>query len=139
MPDQFAKLFLTQPLSQILAALILVAACGGEKEFLAPQIQGIRTSIQRILINPLAFDSAIVALEGIVKDIEEGALDDEVPRTKFKLTDLSGNFITVSMPTSWVVEENDFVVVGGIYRRTQEEVEAQRIEVIVLEEELEAE
>jgi len=123
----------------IITGFFIITGCGGEKEILAPQVLGIRTSIKRILINPLAFDGAIVALEGIARDMEEESSVNDVPKTRFKLADLSGNYISVSMPTSWVVEENDFVVVGGIYRRAKDEIEAKQLEVIVLEDEEEEE
>jgi hypothetical protein len=99
----------------------------------APQISGIRTTIERILINPLAFDAAQVALQGIARDINEGKTPEGMPTIIFKLTDRAGNFINVSIPTSWVVMEDDYMVVGGIYRRSKNEIEAQQLEVIVLE------
>lgn len=111
-----------------------IAACGGEKEIPAPQVMGIRTTVERILINQLAFDSAQVAVEGIAHDISEAKTDEGVPITIFKLTDRAGNYIDVSMPTSWVVEEDDYVVVGGTYRRLENQIEAQQLEVIVLDE-----
>lgn len=119
----------------LLLLIVLVTACGGKKEIPAPQIAGIRTTIERILINQLAFDSAQVAVEGTAHDISEAKTDEGVPIVLFKLTDRAGNFINVSTPTSWVVEEDDYVVVGGIYRRSKNEIEARQMEVIVLEEE----
>ncbi len=123
----------------LVTVFFIITGCGGEKKVLAPQIQGMRTSIKRILISPLAFDGAIVALEGIVRDVEEESVNDDEPKTRFKLSDLSGNYIIVSMRTSWVVQENDFVVVGGVYRRTKDEIEAKQIEVVALEKDIEAE
>jgi hypothetical protein len=127
-------------LKKILPSLLLIfsiTACGGEKEIPAPQIGGIRTTISRILISPLAFDGAEVALEGIAHDISEAKTGEDVPIIIFKLTDLGGNFINVSIPSSWVVMEDDYMVVGGIYRRAKNEIEAEQLEVIVLEEDLE--
>jgi hypothetical protein len=124
-------------LKKLLPSLLLVfsiAACGGEKKILAPQIGGIRTTVERILINQLAFDSAQVAVEGTAHDISEGKTDEGIPIALFKLTDRAGNFIDVSMPTSWVVKEDDYLVVGGIYRRSKNQIEAQQLEVVVLEE-----
>jgi hypothetical protein len=111
-----------------------ITACGGEKEIPAPQIAGIRTTIERILINQLAFDSAQVAVEGTAHDISEAKTDEGVPIVLFKLTDRAGNYIDVAIPTSWVVKEDDYMVVGGIYRRSKNEIEARQMEVIVLEE-----
>ena len=124
-------------LKELLPSLLLIfsiTACGGEKEIPGSQIAGIRTTIERILINPLAFDGAQVAVEGVAHDINEAKTDEGVPIAVFKLTDRAGNFIDVSMPTSWVVEEDDYMVIGGIYRRSKNEIEAQQLEVIVLEE-----
>lgn len=113
-------------------SVITFTACG-EKEILAPHIMGIRTTIQRILISPIAFEGAAVAVEGIAHDISEEKVNGDVPKTIFKIYDIAGNFINVSMPTSWVVTDNDFMVVGGIYRRDKNEIEANQLEVIVLE------
>jgi hypothetical protein len=123
-------------LRKLLPSLLLIfsiTSCGGEKEILAPQISGIRTTIERILINPLAFDGAQVAVEGVAHDISEAKTDEGIPIALFKITDRAGNFIDVSMPTSWVVEEDDYMVLGGIYRRSKNEIEAHQLEVIVLE------
>jgi hypothetical protein len=124
-------------LRKLLPSLLLIfsiTSCGGEKEIPAPQISGIRTTIERILISPLAFDSAQVAVEGIAHDINEAKTGEDVPTIIFKLTDRAGNFINVSIPSSWVVMEDDYMVVGGIFRRSKNEIEAQQLEVIVLEE-----
>jgi hypothetical protein len=124
---------LLKQLPPLILFIFSLTACGGEKEMPALQISGIRTTIRRILISPLAFDGANVALEGIAHDIKEEKTDEGLPIIVFKLTDLGGNFINISMPSSWVVMEDDYMVVGGIYRRTKNEIEAQHIEVIVLE------
>lgn len=114
--------------------MLSITACAGEKEIPGAHILGIRTTIDRILINPLAFDSAQVALQGTAQDINETKTDEGMPALIFKITDPAGNFINVSIPTSWVVEEDDYLVVGGIYRRLKNEIEAQQLEVIFLEE-----
>ncbi|HSE84208.1 MAG TPA: hypothetical protein VLB01_06650, partial [Thermodesulfobacteriota bacterium] len=57
------KVFLT-----ITAAILFLTSAGcGNKETERPgmNVAGIRTYISRILISPLAFDGAIVAVEGI--------------------------------------------------------------------------
>lgn len=118
----------------LIVLIVSITACGGDKEIPAPQIAGIRTTIERILINQLAFDGAQVAVEGVAHDISEAKTDEGIPIVLFKLTDRAGNFIDVSMPTSWVVEEDDYVVLGGIYRRSENQIEAQQLEVIVLDE-----
>jgi hypothetical protein len=135
--DNFNNQRINKVLKKLLPSLLLIfsiAACGGEKEILAPQISGIRTTIERILINQLAFDGAQVVVEGVAHNISEAKTDEGLPIVLFKLTDRAGNFIDVSIPTSWVVEEDDYAVVGGIYRRPKNEIEAQQLEVIVLDE-----
>jgi hypothetical protein len=125
---------LLKKLLPLILLALSITACGGEKKIPAPQIAGIRTTIERILINQLAFDSAQVAVEGTAHDISEAKTDQGVPIVLFKLTDRAGNYIDVSIPTSWVVKEDDYMVVGGIYRRSKNEIEARQMEVIVLEE-----
>ncbi|MBI2488082.1 MAG: hypothetical protein HYW01_14285 [Deltaproteobacteria bacterium] len=122
----------------IVLAIVLLIACGGgkEKEIPGMNIAGIRTTISRILISPLAFDSAIVAVEGLAHDVKKETVNGEkTEKTFFKLADLRGNFINVSILGKWEIVENDHLIVGGIYRRTTNEIEAEQVEKIQLEEE----
>lgn len=118
------------------ALLIILIGCGNRntEEIPGANIVGIRASITKILISPLAFDGAIVAVEGLARDVKKEDSDGKKLVTTFKLSDLQGNFINVS--TSGILEilENDYIVVGGIYRREKNEIEAQEIEKIQLEE-----
>jgi hypothetical protein len=115
--------------------LIIFASCPTkENEIPGPNIVGIRAEINRILLSPLAFDGAIVAVEGLAHDVKQEASNGgNQSLTTFKLADLQGNFINVSIPGTWEIFVNDYLVVGGTYRRTENKIEAQQIEKIVLE------
>lgn len=119
----------------ILALLIVIAGCAktNEEEIPGANIAGIRASITKILISPLAFDGAIVAVEGLVRDVKKEKSDREKSVTTFKLYDLQGNFINVSTLSTIKILENDYLLVGGIYRREKNEIEAQEIEKIQIE------
>jgi hypothetical protein len=122
----------------IILAIVLLIACGGgkEKEIPGMNIAGIRTTISRILISPLAFDSAIVVVEGLAHDVKKETVNGgKTEKTFFKLADLRGNFINVSILGKWEIVENDHLIVGGIYRRARNEVEAEQVEKMKLEEE----
>src|SRR3989304_4839322 len=63
-----------------------------ENEIPAVHIPGIRAPITKILISPLAFDGAIVAVEGIAHDVKQEKSDgQDKTSTIFKLSDLQGN------------------------------------------------
>jgi hypothetical protein len=116
--------------------IVLLVVCGGgkEKEIPGMNISGIRTTISRILISPLAFDSAIVAVEGFAQDVKKQAGNgEESGKTLFKIADLRGNFINVSISGNLEIFEKDHLIVGGIYRRTANEIEAEQVEKIQLE------
>jgi hypothetical protein len=122
----------------IILTIVLFIACGGgkEKEIPGMNIAGIRTTISRILISPLAFDSAIVVVEGLAHDVKKETVNGgKAEKTFFKLADLRGNFINVSILGKWEIVENDHLIVGGIYRRARNEVEAEQVEKMKLEEE----
>ncbi len=113
--------------------IILLIGCnaGKEKDIPGMSITGIRTTISRILISPLAFDGAIVAVEGLVHNIKKQHEDQlKKESTFFQLADLRGNFINVSIPGKWDILEKDHVIVGGLYRRTTNEIEAEQLEII---------
>jgi hypothetical protein len=127
-----------KPLLSLLvsAFLIIFVGCGSgkEKEIPGANIAGIRASIRKILISPLAFDGAIVAVEGLVHDVKKESLTGGKVATMFKLSDIQGDFINVSTTGVQQISENDYLIVGGIYRRAKNEIEAQEIEKIQLEE-----
>jgi hypothetical protein len=127
------KLFLT---GLVPALLIILTGCGSrnEEEIPGANIAGIRASITKILISPLAFDGAIVAVEGLAHDVKKGSSNGQIAVTTFKLSDLQGNFINVSTSGTLEILENDYLVVGGIYRREKNEIETQEIQKIQVEE-----
>ena len=122
-----------------LILLFTLVGCNKEPEYIPGLgIQGIRAPISRILFSPIAYDGATVAIEGFVRDYteetENESKTEEVTETTFKLTDLNGNFITILMPGEWEVENNDYLIVGGIYRKNGSELEAKQFEKVDFEE-----
>jgi hypothetical protein len=127
------KLFL---IALVPALLIILIGCGSrnEEEIPGANIAGIRAPITKILISPLAFDGAMVAVEGLARDVKkEGSYEQKTVKT-FKLSDFQGNFINVSTSGTLEIVENEYLVVGGIYRREKNEIEAQEIQKIQVEE-----
>lgn len=118
----------------LIFVVIFVGCSPKDNEIPGMHITGIRAEITRILLSPLAFDGAIVAVEGLAHDVKlETSNGQAQSSTRFKLSDLRGNYINVSIPGTWEILENDYLVVGGIYRRTENKIEAQQIEKIVLQ------
>jgi hypothetical protein len=115
---------------------IVLIGCASKREEEIPgaNIVGIRASITKILLSPLAFDGAIVAVEGLARDVRKEGSNGQKAVTIFKLSDLQGNFINVSTSGTLEILENDYLVVGGIYRRSKNEIEAREIEKPQLEE-----
>lgn len=121
----------------MIAALMLTlagAACNKKPEYVpGSSVQGFRAAISKILFSPIAFDGATVAVEGIVAQVNEVNPGQEDVATEFKLVDLNGNFINVDMPGSWEIADDDYIVVGGIYRKNGNILEADQFEKIEFE------
>jgi hypothetical protein len=118
--------------------------CNKKPEYIpGAGIQGYRAPISKILFSPVAYDGATVAIEGFVRDYKEesdgetveeaGAAEADDINTTFKLTDLNGNYINILMPGQWEVENNNYLIVGGIYRKNGNELEAQQFEKVDFE------
>lgn len=125
----FGKLFVTLTLLIVFAS----AGCNKEPEYIpGAGIQGYRAPISKILFSPLAYDGATVAVEGFVRDYKEeseGSRPDEGYVTAtFKLTDLNGNYINIIMTGQWELENNYYLIVGGIYKKNGNEIEANQFE-----------
>ena len=122
-----------------LPLVFLFVGCNKEPEYIPGQgIQGIREPMFRILLSPVAYDGAIVVIEGLVQDYsEQEAVDSENSEdveTKFKLYDTRGNHINIMMPGSWEIADNDYLIVGGIYRQNINLIEAQQFEKVQFKE-----
>jgi len=125
----------------ILPMLVVFAltGCNKEPEYIPGlAIQGYRAPISKILFSPVAYDGATVAIEGFVRDYSQESEDtsdsEEDITTTFKLTDLNGNFINILIPGQWEIIDNDYLIVGGIYRKNGNELEAQQFEKVDFEE-----
>jgi hypothetical protein len=113
---------------------ILAAGCNKKPEYIpGSSVQGYRAPIYRILFSPLAYDGRLVAVEGIVNRLDIDTEHPEGPTTFFRLMDLQGNYINIEMPGTWDIEDDDYIVVGGIYRKNGNYIESEQYEKIVLE------
>ncbi|MEM7009134.1 MAG: hypothetical protein AAF462_08380 [Thermodesulfobacteriota bacterium] len=122
----------------ILPILIVFAlvGCNKEPEYIPGQgIQGIREPIFRILLSPVAYDGAIVVVEGVVRDYEQASSEDGSDNeATFKLFDSKGNYINIVMPGEWEIVDNDYLIVGGIYRNNTNIIDAQQFEKVEFKE-----
>ncbi|MCZ6527938.1 MAG: hypothetical protein O6702_04315 [Candidatus Dadabacteria bacterium] len=121
-----------------LLLLLLIAGCNKDPDYIPGLgIQGYRAPISKILFSPLAYDGATLAIEGFARDFAEEPVDgsdtSEDVTTTFKLTDLKGNYIIILLPGQWEIVENDYLIVGGIYRKNGNELEAQQFEIVDFE------
>jgi len=122
------------PLLFLFLLMILSAGCNKKPEYIpGSSVQGYRAPIYKILFSPIAFDGRLVAVEGIVSGLEVDTEHPEGPTTFFRLMDLKGNYIEVEMPGTWDIQDNDYIVVGGIYRKNGSYIESEQYERIVLE------
>lgn len=123
---------------------LVVSGCNKKPEYIpGAGIQGYKAPIAKILFSPVAYDGATVAIEGFVRDYKEESDGETVEEadvvgaddinTTFKLTDLNGNYINILMPGQWEVENNNYLIVGGIYRKNGNELEAQQFEKVDFE------
>ncbi len=124
----------------LLLLFLVIAGCNKEpKVIYGLGIQGYRAPISKILFSPIAYDGATVAIEGFVRGFSDGTEDgsgtDKDVTTTFKLTDQKGNYIKILMPGQWEIVDNDYVIVGGIYRKNGNELEAQQFEKVDFEKE----
>lgn len=121
----------------VISAFVFTAACNKKPDYVpGSSVQGFRAPISKILFSPVAFDGATVAVEGIVTDVStESEQPGEDMVTNFKISDLNGNYINVYMPDTWEISENDYMIVGGIYRKNGNVIEAEEMEKIVLQKE----
>ena len=121
-----------------LLLLLLIAGCNKDPDYIAGLgIRGYRAPISKILFSPLAYDGATLAIEGFARDFAEEPVDgsdtSEDVTTTFKLTDLKGNYIIILLPGQWEIVDNDYLIVGGIYRKNGNELEAQQFEIVDFE------
>ncbi len=78
------------------------------------------TTIREILIAPIGYDAAGVAVEGMVWDLKYDLLvedEKEIPYTSFKIADSDGNYVNVFAEGNYPLIDGDQVKVIGVYRR----------------------
>lgn len=128
------KLIIIMPMLLI----FVFVGCNKEPEYIpGAGIQGIREPIFRILLSPVAYDGAIVVIEGTVRDYSEeketGSGSDDDYEATFELFDTKGAYITIRIPGQWEIADNDYLIVGGIYRKNPNEIEARQFEKVDFE------
>jgi hypothetical protein len=124
-----------------LILFLFFLGCAGEWQNPNTTTPAKKIDITSILINPIAYDSAGVIVEGRVWDLvfntlEKNDKDKGSPYTNFKLADKDGNFVNVFALGYLPIAEGDIVEVVGIYRRNLSsenyrflnEIEAKRVE-----------
>lgn len=102
-----------------------------KKEQLEPvfNIKGIKTSIVKIQLSPLAFDRAQVVVLGFVKEIK--SFEDD--RRILLITDEYGNSINVEFLGVLEFKENDTVVVGGKYSKNRNVIISEEVVKVILD------
>ncbi len=122
------------PLIAAVLLFAIAAGCNKKPEYVpGMSVQGFRASISKILFSPIAFDGATVAVEGIAAAVSEADPEEEDAVTTFRLVDLNGNYINVEMPGVWEIADDDYLIVGGIYRMNGNMLEADQFELVELE------
>ena len=110
--------------------LFTVASCADKQPEPEFNIPGIKTSISRILVSPLAHDGARVVVVGYIKNIESEIEDSE--SKLITLSDIKDNSIKVEFNSGIEVETGEQVLAGGLYRKDLNRiVEAEIYEFII--------
>lgn len=139
-------------LAPLLIFVLILSGCNKEPQHIPGQsVQGINAPIAKILFSPLAFDGAQVKVQGHITGlIVEGDIEDtEKPKgapeikesdpgeltTLFKLVDTKGNYLNIILPGTWDIEDGDYLIVGGIFRKDGNEIEAHEFEIADFDEE----
>lgn len=125
----------------LILSFIYIAALGCTREWKNPDtsLPAKELKIESLIINPIAYDSAGVVVEGKVWDLRFDKLEQktEFPYTSFKLADKDGNYVNVFASGHLPISEGDIVEVTGIYRRELQlesykfdnEIEAENVEI----------
>lgn len=85
-------------------------------------VSGIKTTITRIQISPLAHDGAKVVIIGVVNKITK-----ENNISRLVLSDTKGSIITAESSEDLNFENGQQVLLGGIYRRKENTIYADEI------------
>ena len=158
------------PVFLVLLFFFFLTGCNKKPEYLpGSSVQGIRAPIAKVLFSPIAYDGAVLKLEGIITELtieknygeedstDEDSRDEDTPdapddasadvdgydesveeddiTTLFKLRDLQGNYINIILPGSWDIYEDEYIIVGGTYRKNENELEARQFEMMVFDKE----
>ena len=98
----------------ILILFVIFTSCSpkNKADEMGQSIAGLDTKINRILVNKYAFERAIVKIRGKVKQLDR---NNEVGSIRFQLTDRKGNFINIVSDKETDLQENDYIILSGVY------------------------
>ena len=100
----------------LLLMLTITTSCSKTKKNIPEfNVPGVKTSISRILISPLAFDGAVVALTGYVKDVSIS--DDPSEPNLLNLSDGFDNRIIIEFHDEFSAELDEQILVSGMFNR----------------------
>lgn len=112
----------------LLLFLTTIYGCSGDKEPEPFNVQGVKTTIHRILISPLAFDGATVAVTGYV---DKNSF--ELSKNELILADKINNKITVNFENDYTPVADDFILVSGKFVKNLTKIENAEIYKIIIE------
>ena len=98
----------------ILILFVIFTSCTpkNKADEMGQNIAGLDTRINRSLVNKYAFESAVVKIRGIVKQLEQ---NNKVVSSRFQLTDRKGSFINIVSDKETDLQENDYIILSGEY------------------------
>lgn len=102
------------PIKIIAILLLFTASCAKEEVTPEFNIFGIKTTIARIQISPLAHDGARVVVAGFIKSFK--SYDKEAESQLLILSDIKDNYIEIEYSSDFTGEIGEQVVAGGLYR-----------------------
>lgn len=110
----------------LITLLLVFGACESKKNSVYQlNVPGIKTTVSRIQISPLAHDGARVAVVGsVVKVFEDN----------FVLTDTKGSTVLVGFSKDLNFNEGEQVLISGVFRHNKNTIEADQIIKIISDE-----
>ena len=115
----------------LLLILTISYSCSEKKEIEPFNVPGIKTTASRILISPLAFDGAVVAITGNIKDIL--ITDDNSSPNQLILTDEYNTDINVEFKDDFDGLPDEFILVSGKFVKELNKITDAKLYRIIIE------